>query len=397
MFLRLSFVLLLTFVCCSPLLAQQPKKLIEFGGDAPDTSLLAARIRDMENTPFDGCVFQLTSDSPRGRERRADFSWEGWGSRAFTKREMQQVVNDLKSTEFKNFTDCFAQFNSAPGDVDWFSPDFSIVVNNARLASWIAKEGGVKGVFFDTEYYQSRLWEYHKQVHAKTKSYQEYAAQLRKRGTEVMQAFQSEYPEITIILSYGYSGPWVDAHPWPFVPGQDAFPEKSNDPRKLKFVPYGLQAPFMDGMIDAAGPKVRLIDGSEFTYTHARQQEFLKARQMFRQEVLPLMAEDVRTKYPRVFSQALALWIDVNWRQPGGWNFTDFTNNHWQPEEFQLALTNALKHTDEYVWLYSEHVSWFPPSRNVPAAYVEAVRNARSAAGLRDLKWEEKQVPTPTK
>ena len=379
-----------------PLLAEQPKKLIEFGGDAPDTSLLAARIRDMENTPFDGCVV-FTSDSHRGRERMADFSWEGWGSRAFTKQEMQKAVRDLKATDFRNFTDCFARFNTTPGDVDWFGSDFSTVVNNIRLASWVCKQGGVKGIFFDTEYYQSRLWEYHKQPFAQTKSYQEYAAQLRKRGAEVMQAFQSEYPQITIILSYGYSAPWVDAYPWPYVTGKDAFPEKSNDPRKLEFVAYGLQAPFMDGMIDAAGPKVRLIDGSEFTYTHSRQQEFLKARQVFRQEVLPLVAENARTKYPKVFSQALALWIDVNWRQPGGWSSSDFTHNYWQPDEFQLALTNALKHTDEYVWLYSEHVCWLPPSVNVPSAYLDAVRNARKAAGLRDLKLQENRSPATAK
>src|ERR1700732_3582638 len=103
-FLRLRSALFVTLVFCSSLLAEQPKKLIEFGGDAPDTSLLASRVRDMENTPFDGCVFYLTSDSPRGRERRADFSWEGWGSRAFTKQEMQKAVNDLKATAFKSFT-----------------------------------------------------------------------------------------------------------------------------------------------------------------------------------------------------------------------------------------------------------------------------------------------------
>src|SRR5690242_178975 len=82
----LALAALLALTLASPLQAQGRKKLIEFGVDAPDTEALRQDIRKMEEAPFDGCVFYLTSDSPRGRRRRGDFSWEAWGSRAFTRR-----------------------------------------------------------------------------------------------------------------------------------------------------------------------------------------------------------------------------------------------------------------------------------------------------------------------
>lgn len=83
--------------------------------------------------------------------------------------------------------------------------------------------------------------------------------------------------------------------------------------------------------------------------------------------------------------------------EPGGWNSKDFESNYRQPAEFQLALTNTLQQTDEYVWLYSEHFCWLPPSRNVSSAYLEAVQIARKAAGLRDLTLDAKPVPTTTR
>ena len=63
------------------------KKLIEFGWDEPDTAFLRQHIAEMEQTPFDGCVFHVMSADPQGK--RENFTWLGWGRRAFTEAELE--------------------------------------------------------------------------------------------------------------------------------------------------------------------------------------------------------------------------------------------------------------------------------------------------------------------
>src|SRR5207245_10766022 len=87
----------------------------------------------------------------------------------------------------------FLRFNPAPGDVDWFD-DFSAILQNARLAARIAKAGGCRGILFDIEQYDHPSFTYPKQRDAKTKSWDDYAGQARKRGQEVTRAFQDGYP-----------------------------------------------------------------------------------------------------------------------------------------------------------------------------------------------------------
>jgi hypothetical protein len=81
-------------------------------------------------------------------------------------------------------------------------------VNNARLAAWVAEESGSAGIWFDPEQSHHRLFDYDKQRDAKTRSFEEYAAQARNRGAEVMNAFQEGYPGLTVFFTLAYSFPW---------------------------------------------------------------------------------------------------------------------------------------------------------------------------------------------
>src|SRR2546421_8577952 len=147
------------------------KKLIEFGWDEPDTTFLRQHIAEMEQTPFDGCVFHVPGD----------FLWLCWGKRTITETELRPAIEDLKHTPLKKFTHNFLRFNVAPGDVDCYD-DFSAIVNNAKLAAHIAKEGRAAGVLFDIEQYNSHLFDYSRARDAKTKSFDQYAQQTRARG-----------------------------------------------------------------------------------------------------------------------------------------------------------------------------------------------------------------------
>ena len=133
------------------------KVLIEFGWDEPDTSFMRRHVDEMEQTPFDGCVFHALAGDPRGP--RDNFAWLGWGVRAFTEAELQPALDDLKATPFRRFRHNFLRFNTAPGLIDWFD-DHAAILNNARLAARVAREGGCAGILFDVEEYQGKLFTY---------------------------------------------------------------------------------------------------------------------------------------------------------------------------------------------------------------------------------------------
>ncbi|MFH1616489.1 MAG: hypothetical protein ABIG61_15550 [Planctomycetota bacterium] len=384
---KILFCLLCLFVFSSVCAG---KKLISWSRGCPDTDFIRDNIEDMEKAPFDGIVFFLTSDSSKKGasdirpvlnvpEPIGDFSWHCWGTRIFTKEEMQRDVGNLRSTNFKKFTDNFLRFNVTPGDVDWFD-SFDAILNNARVAGWVAKQGGVKGIMFDIETYYSQIWDYKKQKYATTKTFEEYCTQVHKRGVEVMEAFQAEYPDITIIFTFGYSFLCTRmSYPDPYVEGPNSYSMTSNNPDKLRFVQYGLLASFLDGMTAAANEDVRLVDGGEFTYFHRTAEEFMDARKQFTDRCLPFVAD--KDKYRKVFRQAFATWMDFQWRQPGGWKTKDFTNNYWQPADLRKALINALECTDEYVWLYDEWQRWweYGGGLKVPRAYFGNVKKAHES------------------
>src|SRR5205085_6387027 len=106
------------------------------------------------------------------------------------------------------------------------------------------------------------LFNYPKQRDASTKSWDEYAKQVRQRGRETMTAFQDEFPGLVVFLTFGYSLPYT---------------ETGGDPAKLPKSEYGLLAPFLDGLLDAAVGDTRLVDGHELSYGYKDTARFPKA------------------------------------------------------------------------------------------------------------------------
>ncbi len=333
------------------------KKVIEFGWDEPTTAFMRAHITDMEKMPFDGTVFTVHATNEAGKQ---DFLSTAWGHKTFSAEDFTKAIDDLRATKFDKFTDNFARFDVTPGDVDWFD-DFSAIKNNARQIARVAKIGGAKGVLFDIEQYASPLWDYSKQpTTGKKRPFAVYAAKARIRGHEVMEAFQSEYPGITVFLTFGYSLPWEEM-------------QVKKD--KLSDVHYGLMAPFLNGMIEAAEGNTKIVDGFEVSYGW-RKNEFPDGYREMREGVLPIVADPA--KYAKVVSAGFGLWMDYDWRKTA-WDTKDFSRNHFTPEQFEKSLTAALARSDEYVWVYTEKPWWWGPegSKELPDAYISAVRSAR--------------------
>jgi hypothetical protein len=339
------------------------KKLIEFGWDEPDTAFMRAHAAQMDNSPFDGCVYHIRYKRPAGGD--ADFIWDCWGREAITFEQVRHAVDDLKAVRFRRLRHNFLRFNVTPGDLDWFD-DFSAVINNARVAAIVAREGGV-GILFDTEAYKAPLFDYRKQRDAKTRSWEQYAAQARSRGREVMQAFQAGFPGLKVLMTFGYGSPWQ---------------ESDAGKRPLSECGCGLLSPFLDGMIEAVEGGSQLIDGWESAYSYREEKKFRKARQMIHRDVLAMVADP--SKYSRVFSASFGLWMDFGWAKKG-WDVEHPERNPWPPDEFERIIRTALTYADEYVWIYSESPRWWSDQGGpvkLPAGYDTAIRRARSASSM---------------
>ena len=333
------------------------KKLIEFGWDEPDTGFMRAHTSEMQRTPFDGCVFHV--DYAKTNGAKGSFTWEAWGQQAFTPAELAQAFEDLRSTRFGRFKENFLRFNTTPAKIDWFD-DHSAVIANATLAAQLAKAGRCPGILFDIEQYDGPLFNYRKQRDAKAKGWEVYAAKVRQRGVEVMNAFQKGYPGMTVFLTFAYSLPWL---------------ESASGKGSLADCNYGLLAPFVDGLVDAAKGRTRIVDGHEIWYGYRTAEQFAAARRRMTKEVFPIVRDP--DKYGRVFSFGFGIWMDHDWRK-AGWNTEDPSKNYFSPEAFQSSVREALQQADEYVWIYTETPRWWSETgpAKLPAAYDQALRQA---------------------
>jgi hypothetical protein len=358
----LAFGWLLSCLAAGDLAAAQSKskKLIEFGWDEPDTAFLRQHANEMEQTPFDGCVFHARYQRPDGRH--GSFTWDAWGTNAFTEADLKTAFDDLNAFLSRRFRHNFLRFNTTPANLDWFD-DHTAVLTNARLAARLAKAGSFPGLLFDIEQYDKPLFDYRKQRDAKTKSWELYAAQARQRGREVMGAFQEGYPGLTVFLTFCYSLPWL---------------ESASGRGPLADCHYGLLAPFVDGLIEAARGPTILVDGHEISYPYKEPAQFTTAYQTMRTSLLPIVRD--AEKYHRCVSLGFGVWMDYDWRK-NGWNVEDVSKNYFTPETFESSVRAALAAADEFVWIYTETPRWWSGKggmEKIPPAYAEALRKART-------------------
>jgi hypothetical protein len=338
------------------------KKLIEFGWDEPDTAFLRKHVRELERSPFDGCVFHVVARSGGGQAE--NFSWLGWGHRRFTHEQVRQAQDDLAAISgTSRFGHNFLRFNVTPADLDWFD-DFSAVVGNARLAAELARAGKCDGILLDTEAYEGKLFDFGAQREARLRSWPEYAAQARQRGREVMAAFLEGAPELTILLTFGHSLVWkrTNGGTTPLAQCRD-----------------GLLAPFLDGMIEKAARQGQIVDGHELSYGYRDAAAFVRARATIKHDAAELAAS--RKAYQDAVSAGFGLWLDHDWRT-NGWRTADLEGNYFSPGRFEVSLRAALEQTDEYVWIYTEKPRWWSATGaavDLPAEYVETVGRVRRA------------------
>jgi hypothetical protein len=353
---------LLAAIASACLATPQPgtKKVLEWGWDEPDPAFMRAHLAELESSPFDGVIYHLGYTTPAGKA--GNFTWEFWGHRAFAMSQLAPGLADLRATPFRSLTDNFLRINATPADIGWFD-DFSAVLTNARLAAAVARRGGSKGVCFDVEPYANRaLWNYSKQADTTEHRWSGYAAQVRLRGAQFMQALQDSFPEVTVLLTL------ADSEPYRELSG-------NKTPFSRQF--YGLLVPFVDGMVAAAHGHARIIDGLEGAYPIRDTTEFARWYGLMRGPMMSFVADSAR--FQRVVSYAFGIWMDFDWRNKG-WSVVSPDSNYRPPAQLESIVRSALRASDEYVWLYSERPRWWSDERttkDLPEAYVKAMWKAR--------------------
>ena len=344
------------------------KKLLEWGWAQPDTAYLRAHLAEMERSPFDGCVFGV-GYGPGGRG--GSFSWEAWGRRRFSREELASAEQDLRALRPRRFRSLLLRLNVTPGDVGWFQ-DHVAILTNAELAASLARSGRARGVLLDVEQYQGPLFDFHRQPMAAAYGWDAYARQVQRRGREVMEAFQKGYPGLTVFLTFGHTLPWlqVTARGEPPRGGSDlSLPPGAR--RALADVPYGLLAPFVDGLLAGARGRTVVVDGFELSYGFREPSRFEEARRTFEAGVLPIVADPAA--YRRHARLAFGLWLDYDWRRLG-WFPGEPSRNHFTPDALASALQAARGATDEFVWLYSEKAPWWSTASPPPLQYQVVVQ-----------------------
>jgi len=347
-----------------PATAVHPKKIIEMGWDEPDPAFLRAHAAEMDTMPFDGCVFHVPFRTAEGRT--GNFAWEAWGPTAFRAADLDSAQRDLTRAHFTHMRSNFVRMNVTPGTVGWFD-DPTSYLSNYRIAARFAKDGGAAGILFDTEPYGRPIFRYRDQPNPRHLGYAAFASQARLRGGQVMRAMEEGDPGLTVFLTCGATQGVIESL-WARA--------------ALDTTPYGLLAPFVDGMISAASDSARIVDGLEASYPVRRPGDLDRYVDLERRLVLPWITDPAR--YRRIVSLSFGLWIDHDWTHRG-WDTKAPERNYRSPGALDSTLTRALQLCDEYVWLYGEKPSWWTKAggrANLPDAYVEAVRRARRAVGI---------------
>lgn len=305
-----------------------------------------------EYLPFDGVVMRVHPDKYAGRYGgiSADaldpnywsIAWSAFSDRIVDISEYAGAIDDLKNTPFKKFKNNFLLLCCYPKR--YFEPDFfddeywDIVCKNVSTLAKIAKQGGCKGILFDTEIYPScEMWDYGdlKKVYKdRPQDFESYRRQLRKRGRQFIKAINSEFPGIDMCLLFGTS--MVHKR----LPKQDAS-------GKIDFsgARYALIVPFIDGMIEAADAETEIIDMYELSYYYKKAEQFENAQKIVKEDC------KAYSQIPDLYSEKIGLGL--------GLYPTRYDPRRFTYEELAKSTELAMKYTDKYVWIWGEDDSFW--------------------------------------
>lgn len=326
-----------------------------FGNTIPTPAFIAANKAFLETQPFHGLVAYLRNDSTG-----VNVTTKINTATPMSVDAIAAVLAPMKGLSWTNLTRNFGliQGSSPPDPFD----DWSVVVQNYANCARALKEAGFVGICFDNEQYAKPWGDYPSGArYYESKTLDDYRAQMRLRGRQVMEAMVANFANIAVITLHG-----------PSV-------SEPNAPAGLKFPQWQsgneLLGPFYAGFMEGVGGSPALnIDGGEL-YTLRSASDFLNSYNWRKYDEAsaavnsPFIPQALRS----VWSGRISISYGVYDRPFGGAGM--------DPVILQSTLTNALRQADHYVWFYTEGGTFLrPPSAGgASASWVDAVRQAVSA------------------
>ncbi len=317
------------------------KRLLEYGWDRPDAEFAKAHSAEMEQRPFDGVIFSLKSGGSLFRRAPFDAS------------AVAAEMEVLGSIQWKRFTDNFVVVHAAADTGwDWFEDrDWAATETSVRLVARGVGRAKLRGVCFDPEPYGVNPWQYSLQPSAHAHSFPEFAAKVRARGRALMLTVQQELPN-PLWFTFFQLSVLEDVVRLPA--GKLA--------TGLADAQYGLLVPFLEGMLSAAEPGARIVDGDEWAYFAESGEEFLRRYHMIRARANALVAREVAASYsahvevaqPVFLDQVMGLRDDAKKGVPA--------RVMTYPNRIRFLQQNvywSLFTADQYAWLYSQNVDWW--------------------------------------
>jgi len=341
------------------------KKLIQTGWDRPTPSVLRRNLAARESLPFDGMAVTIIGVDDAGEPVRLRDAGHG---RPWKRSWFQAQVDTLRQIRSDKLTDLFAYVDLSPPReefVDAFDDaGWEQIAEHLRIAAWIAREGGLKGIMFDPEAYRGSVIKYSSRLHEE-RSFEDYSAQVRQRGRQMMEAMASEYPDMTFFTLFMHSGIAMGA--------------LGLDPRAgLERSSYSLYPAFINGWLDAVPPQMGIVDGFEMAYPHSSELQYLKHANAMRNTSLALVDPANRATYRAQVQTGLAIYLDAYVKYPAADVHADVLTDPplegTSLERLTDAVISAFEVVDEYVWVFCESYRWLPQSPH-----------ARGATGT----WEE--------
>lgn len=335
------------------------KKVVEYGWDVPLPDFVRQHIKEMERKPFDGLVF-----------RTKDYN-HAFDTRPWSAQEFQPQLDDLAAIEWGTFKDNFLTLYSAnQWGMSWYDDaQWQTIVANLKLFAEACRRGRCVGVVFDPEPYGPNPWQYRGTLD--DRPFAEVQAQVRRRGAQFLNALQGTLPELRLLLFYQMG----------LFQQFFALPDGAERAERLSQHGYALLPAFVNGMLDVAGPGVRVIDGNENSYYYTGETDYLRAYHTIRQGGLALVDPANRARYTAQVQCGMALYVDQVMALRAGKVLSHWMEPDDRPKFFEHNTYWALRSTDEYVWCYSEKMNWW--TGQIPAGLEEALRSARDkvAAG----------------
>lgn len=322
------------------------------GCTRPQLSELAQSTDKFEKEPFGGLLLQVTKS----------FADEVFAARPLTEDVERSALAHLNSIDFRRYKDNFIWVSLPPrtshseatclwyDDARWLS-----ILHNVQLAARIAKRGGLKGLFLDTEHRRTRLFSYRAPVRQLGVSYRVYCDQVRRRGHQVAMALRGSYSDITLILTMGTSAAAFELNYEPDLPRAE--------------LSYSLLPAFVDGLLEAAPRKMRIVDGYRRAFHFTEYDEYVAAYNAIKRTSGQLSVS------PKLYRDRISVAFGVNLP--------------WHPDLIlEDTVHYALSTSERYVWLWSHHRDRKDPLSKLDRTRVFSILNSRLARST--------AKPTPT-